>query len=220
KWPNTKTSSLLSNSDGAIRERGKAELDGRSRRFPHFSSVPAKMVAYRYHQYQVVGRALPTESDAHPKIYRMKLWHTNEVRAKSKFWYFLRKLKKVKKSNGQMLAINEIFEKNPTKIKNYGIWLRYQSRTGYHNMYKEFRDTTLNGAVEQMYAEMASRHRVRSPCIQIIKTATIPAKLCKRESTKQFHNSKIKFPLVFKKVRPPTRKLKTTYKASRPNLFV
>ncbi|KAL1347860.1 hypothetical protein AAHE18_07G036900 [Arachis hypogaea] len=173
-----------------------------------------------FHQYQVVGRALPTEKDEHPKIYRMKLWATNEVRAKSKFWYFLRKLKKVKKSNGQVLAINEIFEKNPTMINNYGIWLRYQSRTGYHNMYKEFRDTTLNGAVEQMYNEMASRHRVRFPCIQIIKTATVPAKMCKRESTKQFHNSKIKFPLVFKKVRPPTRKLKTTYKATRPNLFM
>nr|GEZ73675.1 ribosomal protein L18a [Tanacetum cinerariifolium] len=92
-----------------------------------------------------------------------------------------------------------IFEKNPTTIKNYGIWLRYQSRTGYHNMYKEYRDTTLNGSIEQMYTEMASRHRVRHPCIQVIKTATIPAKLCKRESTKQFHNSKIKFPLVFKK---------------------
>ncbi|XP_028754919.1 60S ribosomal protein L18a [Neltuma alba] len=178
------------------------------------------MVAFRFHQYQVVGRALPTESDEHPKIYRMKLWATNEVRAKSKFWYFLRKLKKVKKSNGQVLAINEIFEKNPTKIKNYGIWLRYQSRTGYHNMYKEYRDTTLNGAVEQMYHEMASRHRVRSPCIQIIKTATVAAKLCKRESTKQFHNSKIKFPLVYRKVRPPTRKLKTTYKAKKPNLFM
>ncbi|GER24581.1 60S ribosomal protein L18a [Striga asiatica] len=217
------------------------------------------MVVYRFHQYQVVGRALPTEAEEHPKIYRMKLWATNEVRAKSKFWnvsgcyvfteiefgngmfldvmfspklnlemvhllqllkYFLRKLKKVKKSNGQVLAINEIFEKNPTTIKNFGIWLRYQSRTGYHNMYKEYRDTTLNGAVEQMYTEMASRHRVRCHCIQIIKTATIPAKLCKRESTKQFHDSKIKFPLVFKKVRPPTRKLKTTYKASKPNLFM
>ncbi|KAD7116903.1 hypothetical protein E3N88_04171 [Mikania micrantha] len=156
-------------------------------------------MSYKFHQFQVVGRGLPTETDEHPKIYRMKLWATNEVRAKSKFWYFLRKLKKVKKSNGQMLAINEIFEKNPTTIKNYGIWLRYQSRTGYHNMYKEYRDTTLNGAIEQMYTEMASRHRVRQHCIQVIKTATIPAKLCKRESTKQFHNSKIKFPLVFKK---------------------
>lgn len=40
----------------------------------------------QFHQYQVVGRALPTEADEHPKIYRMKLWATNEVRAKSKFW--------------------------------------------------------------------------------------------------------------------------------------
>lgn len=47
--------------------------------------------------------------------------------------------------------------------------------TGFHNAYKEYRDTTLNGAVEQMYQEMGSRHRVRSPCIQIIKTATITA---------------------------------------------
>ncbi|KAK9064357.1 hypothetical protein SSX86_015739 [Deinandra increscens subsp. villosa] len=186
---------------------------------PPQAAVPLK-TDREFHQFQVVGRGLPTEADEQPKIYRMKLWATNEVRAKSKFWYFLRKLKKVKKSNGQMLAINEIFEKNPTTIKNYGIWLRYQSRTGYHNMYKEYRDTTLNGGIEQMYTEMASRHRVRHHCIQVIKTATIPAKLCKRESTKQFHNSKIKFPLVFKKVRPPTRKLKTTYKASRPNLFV
>ncbi|KAH7441905.1 hypothetical protein KP509_03G061300 [Ceratopteris richardii] len=175
---------------------------------------------FRFHQYQVVGRALPTATDEQPKIYRMKLWATNEVRAKSKFWYFLRKLKKVKKSHGQILAINEIFEKKPTTIKNYGIWVRYQSRTGYHNMYKEYRDTTLNGAVEQMYDEMASRHRVRAPCIQIIKTATVHSKLCKRENTKQFHDSTIKFPLTHHKIRPPTRKLKTTYKASRPNTFV
>ncbi|GFY88606.1 ribosomal protein L18ae/LX family protein [Actinidia rufa] len=46
------------------------------------------MVTYKFHQYQVVGRALPSETDEHPKIYRMKLWATNEVRAKSKFWYF------------------------------------------------------------------------------------------------------------------------------------
>ncbi|PIN13182.1 hypothetical protein CDL12_14189 [Handroanthus impetiginosus] len=47
-----------------------------------------------------------------------------------------------------------------TTIKNYGIWLRYQSRTSYHNMYKVYRDTTLNGAVEQMYTEMTSHHAV------------------------------------------------------------
>jgi len=40
----------------------------------------------QFHQYQVVGRALPTPGDEQPKIYRMKLWATNEVRSKSKFW--------------------------------------------------------------------------------------------------------------------------------------
>lgn len=42
-------------------------------------------------------------------------------------------------------------------------------------LHQEYRDTTLNGAVEQMYQEMGSRHRVRTPCIQIIKTATLTA---------------------------------------------
>ncbi|KAE8701113.1 enoyl-CoA hydratase/isomerase family protein [Hibiscus syriacus] len=113
-----------------------------------------------FHQYQVVGRAHPMESDEHPKIYRMKLWATNEVLPEE---------------------AEEDFSEEPDQDQE--LWVRF-------------------------------------PCIQIIKTATIPAKLCKRDNTKQFHNSKIKFPLVVKKVRPPTRKLKTTYKASRPNLFM
>ena len=44
--------------------------------------------------------------------------------------------------------------------------------------------------------EMASRHRVRAPCLQIIKTATVPAALTKRVNVKQFHDSKIQFPLT------------------------
>ena len=49
--------------------------------------------AMRYHQYQILGRHLPTEGVPEPKVYRMKLWSTCPVRARSKFWYFLRKLK-------------------------------------------------------------------------------------------------------------------------------
>jgi hypothetical protein len=41
-------------------------------------------------EYQVVGRHLPTESDPNPKIYRMRIFASNEVVAKSRFWYFLR----------------------------------------------------------------------------------------------------------------------------------
>jgi large subunit ribosomal protein L18Ae len=41
---------------------------------------------YQWHQYQVVGRHLPTASDPNPTVYRMKVWAQDEVKAKSKFW--------------------------------------------------------------------------------------------------------------------------------------
>jgi large subunit ribosomal protein L18Ae len=44
-------------------------------------------------EYQIVGRHLPTESEANPKIYRMRIFAPNEVVAKSRFWYFLRSVR-------------------------------------------------------------------------------------------------------------------------------
>merc|ERR1712004_153550 len=182
---------------------------------------PAKMPMegnFKWHQYQVVGRHLPTEENPTPTPYRMKLWATDAVRAKSKFWYFLGKQHKVKKAHGEIIACNEIFEKKPTTIKNFGIWLRYQSRTGVHNMYKEYRELTLNEAVNHMYQEMASRHRVRVPYIQIIKTAVVPAAQCKRKGVTQFHDSKIKFPLPAMGYRPGKSEFKSLFKAHMPNV--
>jgi large subunit ribosomal protein L18Ae len=54
-------------------------------------------------------------------------------------------------------------------IKNFGIWLRYDSRSGTHNMYKEYRDLTVTDAVARMYQDMAARHRCRGQSVQIIK---------------------------------------------------
>jgi hypothetical protein len=56
-------------------------------------------------------------------------------------------------------------------------------------MYKEFRDVTLNGAVDQLYTEMASLHRIRASGIQIVKTATVPSNKCKREKVTMMHVS-------------------------------
>ena len=50
----------------------------------------------------------------------------------------------------------------------------------------------------QMYTEMASRHRVRSHQIHIIKTTVVRAADCKRENIIQFLDSKIKFPVTRK----------------------
>ncbi|XP_020593636.1 carboxyl-terminal-processing peptidase 2, chloroplastic isoform X2 [Phalaenopsis equestris] len=65
------------------------------------------MGSFLFHQYQVMGRALPIRSDEHPKIYLIEGRASNEVRVNCKFWHFRRKPKKVKKSNDRVLVINE-----------------------------------------------------------------------------------------------------------------
>jgi len=147
-------------------------------------------------QYQVVGRKAPTDDVPNPEAYRMIIFAPNAVIAKSKFWYYMHQFRKMKKTTGEILDVVEIVEKNNRIVKNYGIWLRYNSRSGTHNMYREFRDVSLTGAVSQLYDEMAGRHRARPRSIQIIRTATVAAKDLKRANGMQFAQSKVKFPLA------------------------
>ena len=65
--------------------------------------------AGRLNEYQVIGRHLPTDTNPTPKLYRMRIFAPNTVVAKSRFWYFLMKLRKVKKSNGEIITINLVW---------------------------------------------------------------------------------------------------------------
>lgn len=110
----------------------------------------------------------------------MRIFAPDGIVAKSRFWYFLRQLKKFKKSTGEIVNLKQIPEKTPIKIKNFGIWLRYDSRSGTHNMYREYRDLSVSGAVTQCYRDMGARHRARAHSIQV----------------SLLFNSVFKFPLV------------------------
>jgi large subunit ribosomal protein L18Ae len=101
-------------------------------------------------QFFVIGRRLPSEKVPNPVLYRMRVFATNPVLAKSKFWYHMKRQHKVRKVDGEVVSVQEIYEKHAGVVKNYGIVLRYLSRTETINMYKEYRDTTLSGAVSQM----------------------------------------------------------------------
>ena len=105
-------------------------------------------------QFQVVGRFVPNEKydEANPqcKVYRMNLFAKNRVVARSRFWYFMSKMCRVKRANGQIISVSEIYEKSPLRVKNFGIWFRYESRTGTHNAYKEYRELSLTAAVNAM----------------------------------------------------------------------
>eukprot|EP00051_Salpingoeca_urceolata_P026186 m.476381 g.476381 ORF g.476381 m.476381 type:complete len:176 (-) comp20513_c0_seq1:51-578(-) len=166
-------------------------------------------------QYTVTGRRLPSDKVPEPPVYKMTIFAPNDVVAKSRFFYFLSQLKKLKRSHGEILSVSQVFD-SKTQIRNFGIWLRYDSRSGTHNMYREYRDINLPAAVTACYRDMASRHQVRARSLQIIRTDVIPAKDTRRPSVQRFHDSKIKFPL-------PHRQLKSTIKskfvANRPTTF-
>ena len=92
------------------------------------------------------------------------------------------------------------------------------SRTGYYYLYKEFRDVTMNGAIDQMYQDLAARHRIRASCIQIIKTGVLADEDCKRPNITQFHKENLAFPLPIKTKRASEKKYRSTFKANRPNV--
>ena len=132
----------------------------------------------------------------------------------------MKKLNRLKRANGQIISVNEIHEKSTRHVKTYGIALKYSSRTGIHNIYKEYRDVSLNGAISQLHMDMAGNHRVDPHTIHILRTATLTkAADIRRANSLQMRDSQIKFPVVKTLPRPASRKFKTTFKANRPNLF-
>ena len=64
-------------------------------------------------------------------------------------------------------VMSQIHEKKPQKVKNFGVWIRYDSRSGTHNMYKEYREMSRTDAVEAMYQDMAARHRARFRSVHV-----------------------------------------------------
>eukprot|EP01017_Pseudomicrothorax_dubius_P001255 TRINITY_DN0_c4061_g1_i2.p1 TRINITY_DN0_c4061_g1~~TRINITY_DN0_c4061_g1_i2.p1 ORF type:complete len:187 (-),score=53.89 TRINITY_DN0_c4061_g1_i2:20-580(-) len=169
-------------------------------------------------QYLISARKFPTENDKEPAVFSMRIFAANEVLAKTKFWRQMRRQNKFKKANGEILAVNEIHERNPRRVKTYGIVARYQSRTGIHNMYREYRDLTLNGAIGQLYTDMSGRHRAPHATIEIVRTAIInKASEIRRDNIRQFYNSRIKFPLLRKILRTSNRSYRNDFATSRPS---
>uniref|UniRef100_A0A2I3G7U4 60S ribosomal protein L18a n=1 Tax=Nomascus leucogenys TaxID=61853 RepID=A0A2I3G7U4_NOMLE len=161
-------------------------------------------------KYKVVGCCLPTPKYHTPPLYRMRIFAPNHVVAKSRFWYFLSQLKKMKKPSGEIVYCGQVFEKSPLRVKNFGIWLSYDSRSDTHNMYREYRDLTTTGAVTQCYRDIYGR---LGHSIEILKVEEIAASKCRRP---QFHNSKIKFPAA---PPSPAHQHKPRFTTKRPKTF-
>merc|ERR1712153_55691 len=116
-------------------------------------------------QFWVVGRELPSEATPEPTCFRIRVFAKNVVLARSHFWYEMKRQNKVRKCQGEIVSVSEIFEKKTGAIKNFGIVLKYSTRTDVVNMYKE----------------MAGRHSARGDSIHIIKTVIQPNSSVLRE---------------------------------------
>ena len=171
-------------------------------------------------QYIVLGRRHPSEKEPNPTVLALRVFAQNKVVAKSKFWYHMRAQQKLKSAQGQILSIHEIFEKRPNFVKTYGVVLKYQSRTGQHNMYKEFRDTSVNGAISQLYMEMSGNHRANHDTVHVIRTNVLNKKAdVRRGKSIAYRDSKVRFPVVKTIARASQKKFRTVFKASRPNTY-
>ena len=149
-------------------------------------------------EYYIAARAIDKRHN-HNEVFRSRVFATNYVVAKSKFWAMLKVQHKVKKVNAELLECSQIFEKRPTVVKNYQIFLRYVSKSGIHNITKQYRDTTRCGAVQQMYNDLASQYKTRKDKIQLISITTVQDKDIKNPVLKQFVGSHVKFPLIHRK---------------------
>ena len=49
-----------------------------------------------------------TDTDENPSAYRMKIFAANEINAMSRFWYFMHQIRKMKKTTGEILDVNEV----------------------------------------------------------------------------------------------------------------
>jgi large subunit ribosomal protein L18Ae len=88
------------------------------------------------------------------------------------------------------------------------------------NMYKEYRDVSLNGAVSQLHQDMAGNHRASKDTISIIRTSVLHKKEdVRRANSRIFRDSKLKFPILRSVSRASHKRFRTIFKANRPNTF-
>merc|ERR1712168_363459 len=151
-------------------------------------------------EYRIIGRKLPTAMEPNPKLFRQQIFAPDTVAAKSRFWKFLSYYQKINKKVGEVVECEEVHQTHPGCAKNFGIWIRYDSRS----------------TSEQMYREMAARHRARPGSIQVLKTKRISSKDCRRPQNKAMHDPNIKFALP-RRMPSKAKQCARRFSTTRPN---
>ena len=176
----------------------------------------------RGRQFLVFGRALPTDKNPNPAVIVVKVIAPNEAVARSRFWKLNKRDHKLKRSHGEVLKIQEVHDKTKTITKNFGIFLKYRSHTGVHNMFKEYRDVSMKGAIDQMYNEIAGNYKASSERVDIVKTVELKKEELKIRNPRCLQwvdTESIQYPLWRKTARPTHVKYASHFAKRRPVIF-
>ena len=79
-------------------------------------SLPLSLPLSQLREYKVVGRRVPTEKDLSPPLYRMRVFAPDPVSARSRYWYFIKRLKKIKKTNGEICYCGVVSVKSAVHV--------------------------------------------------------------------------------------------------------
>ena len=173
----------------------------------------------RGRQFLVYGRANPTTQNPTPKVCVAKVFAINAAFARSRFWKLNLRDHKLKKSHGEILKVEEVHETSHLESKNFGIFLKYKSRRGMHNIYKEFRDVTVSGAVNQMYNEMGGNYHIDNEKVQVINTVELQKEQLRLRNPRCLvwtHTDKLAYPIWRKTIRKTHNKYRSNFSANRP----
>ena len=173
----------------------------------------------RGRRFLVYGRQLPTEKNPNPPVIVVRVFANNQAVAKSRFWKLNLRTHKLKKRDSEVIKVTELSESNTTTPKNYGIYLRYRSNTGFHNAFKEFRATSLKEAVNQLYDEMGGNYKCSSERVQILQAHELKKEQLKLRNPRclQYDETEaVKFPLWKRTSRPTEDKYRSDFAANRP----
>ena len=72
----------------------------------------------QFKEYKIVGRRRPTEKERVPALYQMRIFAPDRVVAKSRYWYFVGMLKKMKKGTGEIVSVKQVHKIESISIFN------------------------------------------------------------------------------------------------------
>ena len=59
-------------------------------------------------EYKVIGRMVPTDKNRVPPLYQLRIFAPDPITARSRFWYFCAMLRKMKKTQGEVVLCQQV----------------------------------------------------------------------------------------------------------------